>query len=70
MAHRGTPLPADTRIDARLVAGVSMFCLGWGLAGLCPGVVMVVLGFGGLPYLIFFVDMGEGMMLFATWDCR
>lgn len=47
-----------------------MFCLGWGLAGLCPGVVMVVLGFGGLPYLIFFVDMGEGMMLFATWDRR
>lgn len=64
------PPPAGTRIDARLVAGASLFGLGWGLAGLCPGPAMAVLGFGGMPYLVFFAAMVAGMMLFAAWDRR
>jgi uncharacterized membrane protein YedE/YeeE len=45
---RGKPLlesefrvPTSRAIDARLVAGAALFGLGWGLAGYCPGPVLV-----------------------------
>jgi uncharacterized membrane protein YedE/YeeE len=34
---RSTNLPAQTRVDARLVIGAAVFGVGWGLAGYCPG---------------------------------
>lgn len=37
-------LPTRTDIDAKLVAGASLFGVGWGLLGLCPGPALVYLG--------------------------
>jgi uncharacterized membrane protein YedE/YeeE len=34
---RSIHLPAQTRVDARLVIGAAVFGVGWGLAGYCPG---------------------------------
>ncbi|MBM97149.1 MAG: hypothetical protein CMI09_15030 [Oceanospirillaceae bacterium] len=34
-------VPALNRIDIRLLAGASLFGLGWGLVGLCPGPALV-----------------------------
>lgn len=31
------PLPTKTAIDARLLLGASIFGVGWGLGGFCPG---------------------------------
>ncbi|GKT02381.1 YeeE/YedE family protein [Acidovorax sp. SUPP3434] len=53
---RGTPLhwPAAHGIDARLVGGSVLFGIGWGLAGICPGPALVLLGMG-LPEGAWFV---------------
>ena len=37
-------LPTPTRIDAKLVLGACLFGIGWGLAGICPGPALVLLG--------------------------
>ena len=39
-------VPAHQSIDAPLVAGAALFGLGWGLAGYCPGPVLVNLAAG------------------------
>lgn len=64
------PPPPSARIDARLIAGASLFGLGWGLAGLCPGPAMASLGFGGPSFLVFFAAMVVGMLGFAAWNRR
>lgn len=37
-------LPERLRIDRRLVSGAAVFGIGWGLAGICPGPGLVLLG--------------------------
>lgn len=39
-------LPADRRIDARLLVGAAVFGAGWGLAGYCPGPALAGVGVG------------------------
>ncbi|MFZ6675352.1 DUF6691 family protein [Undibacterium sp. Xuan67W] len=62
----GLPLmmPANTLIDRRLVAGSLLFGAGWGLAGICPGPAIVLLGAGVAKGLVFVVAMLAGMGLF------
>ena len=57
-------LPTATRIDKRLVVGSSLFGVGWGLAGICPGPALVTLSAGVAPALIFVISMLFGMMLY------
>ncbi|MBO9456275.1 hypothetical protein J7376_12945 [Paracoccus sp. R12_1] len=64
------PPPPPQKIDGRLIAGAALFGLGWGLSGLCPGPAMASLGFGGVPFLIFFAAMVAGMLLFSAWNRR
>lgn len=58
-------LPDATKIDWRLVTGSSLFGIGWGLAGVCPGPALVTLSAGMRPALIFTVFMLAGMGLYA-----
>jgi uncharacterized membrane protein YedE/YeeE len=46
------PVPPNKRIDGRLVLGASLFGIGWGLAGYCPGPVVVSLASGGQVLVI------------------
>ena len=57
-------LPTATRIDKQLVIGSSLFGIGWGLAGICPGPAVVTLSAGMAPALIFVISMLFGMMLY------
>ncbi|GGE20442.1 membrane protein [Primorskyibacter flagellatus] len=57
------PTPARPEIDRRLVIGSTLFGMGWGLAGLCPGPAIASLTFGGLPGLVFAAFMIGGMLL-------
>lgn len=55
------PAPAEPNISRNLIIGSSLFGIGWGLAGLCPGPAMASLLFNGLPGLVFFAAMAIGM---------
>ncbi|MRT28928.1 YeeE/YedE family protein [Herbaspirillum sp. CAH-3] len=58
-------LPTARGIDRRLVLGSVLFGVGWGLAGICPGPALVLLGMGSLEGLAFVMAMLAGMLLFA-----
>jgi uncharacterized membrane protein YedE/YeeE len=58
-------LPTARGIDRRLVLGSLLFGVGWGLAGICPGPALVLLGMGSLKGLAFVLAMLAGMLLFA-----
>ena len=57
------PLTQDRTIDAKLVAGSTLFGMGWGLAGLCPGPALASLGWGGTGGLVFLLAMVAGMVI-------
>jgi uncharacterized membrane protein YedE/YeeE len=55
--------------DRRLVAGATLFGIGWGATGLCPAPALTVAATGALPVLVFVAAMLAGMALFA-WNGR
>ena len=57
-------LPTTTHIDKRLVAGGTLFGIGWGVAGFCPGPGLVALGMGEPKALVFVAAMLAGMLVF------
>jgi uncharacterized membrane protein YedE/YeeE len=56
-------LSPRARIDGALVGGAALFGVGWGLAGYCPGPVIVSLGKGALGPVVFVAAMVLGMRL-------
>jgi uncharacterized protein len=56
-------LPTSHEIDPRLIGGSLLFGIGWGLAGVCPGPALVLLGASVVKGWIFFASMLAGMML-------
>lgn len=56
-------VPQNRKLDRRLIAGSLIFGVGWGLAGICPGPALVLLGQG--KALLFAVAMLAGMGLHA-----
>lgn len=62
----GLPLqmPTARNIDRRLVFGSLLFGIGWGLAGICPGPALVLVGAGVLKGGVFVLAMLLGMVLF------
>lgn len=63
-------LPASNLINRRLILGSLTFGVGWGLAGICPGPAIVLLGTGNLKGAIFFFAMLAGMAIFEWLENR
>ncbi len=63
-------LPASRQIDRPLVVGSILFGIGWGLAGICPGPAIVLLGAGFTQGAIFVVAMLAGMGIFEILQRR
>ena len=63
-------LPTATQIDRRLIGGSLLFGIGWGLAGICPGPGLVLLGSGESQGIAFVVAMLIGMGLFEMMERR
>ena len=63
-------LPAGRTIDRRLLIGSTLFGIGWGVAGFCPGPGLVALGLGEVKGLIFVAAMLAGMVLFELLEKR
>jgi len=61
-------LPPTAGIDVRLLAGATLFGVGWGLAGFCPGPALAATAAGRLPVWIFVCAMVVGMILFRRID--
>ena len=55
--------PSRTLVTARLVIGATIFGIGWGLSGLCPGPSLVLAGSGNPAGLIFVAALAAGAML-------
>jgi uncharacterized membrane protein YedE/YeeE len=60
----------NTTIDRPLVAGATLFGIGWGLVGLCPGPALVNLATLSLPVIVFVAAMAAGMALQDFWWTR
>ena len=55
-------LPSSQVIDARLIGGATLFGLGWGLTGFCPGPAVASLVFGYWQSALFTAAMAAGMI--------
>jgi len=56
-------LPNRLRIDRPLTLGSAIFGLGWGLAGICPGPGITLLGSGDIGAMVFVPATIAGMFL-------
>lgn len=56
------PPPPEPKVGRNLVVGSTLFGVGWGLAGLCPGPAMASLSYGGWGGLLFLLAMAAGMI--------
>ncbi|MBO3707848.1 MAG: YeeE/YedE family protein [Candidatus Accumulibacter sp.] len=67
---RGKPLqmPTARQIDRRLLVGSALFGIGWGLAGICPGPALVLLGTGAAKGFVFVLAMLAGMAIFTAFE--
>ena len=57
-------VPSRGEIDGRLIAGATVFGVGWGLVGFCPGPAIASLAYGYKESLVFVASMLAGMALY------
>lgn len=63
-------IPANRKLDAKLIGGAVLFGIGWGLVGYCPGPALASLLTGLISPLIFSLAMVAGMLVYrvlARW---
>ena len=65
----GTPLelPANSKIDKRLLTGALLFGIGWGIAGVCPAPSFTLIGLGHYQVFYFIIAMLIGVLLHRKW---
>ena len=61
-------VPEPSAIDRRLLAGATVFGIGWGLAGFCPGPAIAATVTGSLPVAVFVCAMVIGTIAFGSAD--
>lgn len=59
--------PALSDLDAKLVGGATIFGIGWGLVGYCPGPAVASLALLSAKPLVFVAAMLAGMELHRRW---
>jgi uncharacterized membrane protein YedE/YeeE len=66
----GLPMrfPTSKSIDRPLILGGAIFGIGWGIAGICPGPALVLVGGGVFKGVIFVTAMLLGMALFEKFN--
>jgi uncharacterized membrane protein YedE/YeeE len=63
-------IPPRAAIDARLVVGSSLFGVGWGLGGFCPGPALAALPAGEPRVWLFVAAMVAGALAHDAWSGR
>ncbi|MXS82819.1 DUF6691 family protein [Nitrosomonas oligotropha] len=71
-SYLGLPMkiPGVAKIDSRLLSGSLLFGIGWGIAGICPGPALVLMGTGNSDALVFLVAMLLGMGIYQMTQDR
>jgi uncharacterized protein len=62
--------PEKTTVDAPLVIGSTLFGIGWGLSGLCPGPAIENLATLSPRLIVFVIAMALGMAAHDAWQRR
>ncbi len=62
--------PPKGKPDRRLFLGATLFGIGWGLGGYCPGPAFTSIASGATATLMFVAAMLGGMLLFHLWERR
>jgi uncharacterized membrane protein YedE/YeeE len=74
LIHRRGPVletgEVKTELDGRLLLGATLFGLGWGLVGYCPGPTIVSLASLSSSVLVVGGSMIAGMFAFRLWSRR
>lgn len=63
-------LPSKRELDQPLIFGSLGFGIGWGIAGICPGPALVLLGTANLKGIVFVIFMLLGMGVFEIFTAR
>jgi uncharacterized protein len=63
-------LPRVTRVDAPLIVGATIFGVGWGLAGYCPGPALASIATLGADPLVFVATLIAGVLLYRWMSER
>lgn len=63
-------LPTRNDVDRRLILGSLAFGVGWGIAGICPGPALAMLGSGAWQSMVFVVAMLGGILIFELLERR
>ncbi|MCX6131441.1 MAG: YeeE/YedE family protein [Proteobacteria bacterium] len=61
-------IPINKKIDGRLILGASLFGIGWGMSGYCPGPAILSVASLQPGVLIFTASMIAGMALFHVYE--
>lgn len=61
-------IPTQKKIDGRLLLGATLFGLGWGLGGYCPGPALVSVMSLDESNVLFVLAMAGGMTLFHFYE--
>lgn len=59
-------VPSNRTIDLRLILGATIFGVGWGLAGICPGPAIALAAIEPLPAFVFLATMTAGISIAAA----
>lgn len=59
-------MPKRTGIDGKLITGATLFGIGWGTAGLCPGPALTAITSLNSSIVIFVAAMIAGMVLYRV----
>ncbi len=61
-------LPATDEVDRRVILGSSLFGIGWGISGFCPGPALASLGAGASQAAVFVACMAAGMLAWGAFE--
>ena len=59
-------LPSKQDIDTKVMLGGVIFGIGWGIAGICPGPALVLLGAASKQGIIFVIAMLIGITIYSV----
>ena len=62
-------IPANRVVERQLLAGATLFGIGWGLVGFCPGPAIAALAFSWQAW-IFAIGLVAGMAVHWLWALR